>query len=163
MTEDEQRARILDVAREWISTPFHDNASVKGVGVDCAHLLAAVAIESGVVEPFPIEHYSPQFMLHRDEPLFESYVRRFAHEITECDAKPGDVVLYKIGRSYAHGAFVVEWPERVIHAFLTFRKVAETHGFEADLRGRPVKFFSLFGGAKWLESSAAVASTTAIL
>lgn len=144
MTELLQRAHVLAVARTWIGTPFHDNAGVKGVGVDCAHLLAAVAVEAGLIAPFAIEHYSPQFMLHRDAPLFESYVRRFAHEIDAASVKPADIVLYKVGRSFAHGAFVVDWPSAVIHAFKIFGLVAETPAFEADLSGREVKFFSFW-------------------
>lgn len=138
------REHVLAVARSWVGTPFHDQQGLKGVGTDCAHFLAGVAVEAGLVAPFPIERYSPQFMLHRDDPLFENYVRRFAHEISEADAKPADIVLYRVGRSFAHGAFVVAWPRAVLHAFKTFRCVAETHGFEADLKGRAVRFFSVW-------------------
>jgi hypothetical protein len=83
-------------------------------------------------------------MLHRDEPLFESYVRRFAREIEPGAVQPADIVLYRVGRSFAHGAIVIDWPGRIIHAFKSFRCVAETHGFEADLAGRATKFFSLW-------------------
>ena len=138
------RAHVLAVARTWIGTPFHDHASKKGIGVDCAHLLREVAVEAGLIAPFTIEHYSPQFMLHRDTPLFETYVRRFAHEIDAATVKPADIVLYKVGRVFAHGGFVVDWPAAVIHAFKTFGHVAETPAFEADLSGREVKFFSFW-------------------
>lgn len=141
--DQQSRQRVIDVARTWLGTPFHDCAQLKGVGVDCANLLAAVYAEACIVQPVEIEAYSPQFMLHRDDPLFESYVRRFAHEIPEAEAQMGDIVLYKIGRSFAHGAIIVEWPAHVIHAFKSFRAVVETGGHEADLMKRDVKFFSL--------------------
>ena len=117
---------------------------MKGHGVDCAQFIAAVYTATGTVPPFDIEPYSPQFMLHRSEPLFENYVRRFAREIEEAAAGPGDIVLYEVGRSFAHGAIIVDWPRSVIHAFKTFRAVAETDGFEADLHGRKTKFFSIW-------------------
>ena len=138
------RQRVVETARSWIGTPFHDVAGIKGVGCDCAHLLARVYTEAGLVEPFAIAPYSPQFMLHRDEPLFENYVRRFAHEIAPEAVQPGDIVLYKVGRSFAHGAIIVDWPARIIHAYKAFGLVAETHGFEGDLAGRQTKFFSLW-------------------
>ena len=142
MIEAADRSRVIEIARSWLGTHFHDGAQLKGVGVDCAQLLAAVYGEAGMIDKPTIEQYSPQFMLHRDDPLFESYVKRFGHEVET--PQMGDIVLYKIGRSFAHGAIVVEWPTKIIHAFKTFRMVAETDGFEADLRGRDVKFYSLW-------------------
>ncbi|MDR3495284.1 MAG: hypothetical protein P4L82_11850 [Ancalomicrobiaceae bacterium] len=144
MTEAEERAHLIEVARGWSGTPFHDNQGLKGVGCDCAHFLARAAEEAGLVDRVAIEHYSPQFMLHTDVGLFESYVQRFAHQIAEADAGLGDIVLYHVGRSYAHGAFIVEWPGKVIHAFKTFGCVCETPGDEQDLVGRKVKFYSFW-------------------
>lgn len=138
------RGRVIEIAREWVGTPFHDQQGLKGVGVDCAHLLAEVAIEAGIVESFTIEIYSHQFMLHSNDEKFIGYVERFAHEIEEADVQPADIVLYRVGRSFAHGAIIVEWPHKIIHAFKTFRCVAETEGFAADLMGRKTKFYSLW-------------------
>lgn len=140
---DADRLRVIEIARSWIKTPFHDGACVKGVGVDCAHLLSVVYTEAGLVTAVDIKPYSPQFMLHRDQPLFEEYVRRFGHEV----ATPGlaDIVLYRVGRSYAHGAIVsTPYPGAIIHAFKTYGFVAETGADEADLRGISRKFFSLW-------------------
>jgi cell wall-associated NlpC family hydrolase len=138
------RQHVIDVARTWLGTPFHDNAGLKGVGVDCAHLIARVFVEAEVVTAFVIEGYSPQHMLHSDNELFLGYVERFAHEIQEGDVQAGDIVLYQVGRAYAHGAIIVAWPSKIIHAFKTFRMVAETDGFEADLKGRKTRFFSIW-------------------
>ncbi len=138
------RDDVLTIARRWRGTPFHDGAQLEGIGCDCAQLLGAVYGEAGLAPGLVIEPYSPQFMLHRDDPLFEAYVRRFAHEIEAADVKPGDVVLYKVGRSFAHGAIVVDWPLTIIHAFKSFGMVAETGAFDADLYGRQTKFFSVW-------------------
>lgn len=145
--EAAQRAEVLRVARTWLGTPFHDGAQLKDVGVDCAHLLAAVYVEAGVIpDPVQIEGYSPQFMLHRDQPLFEEYVLRYSHELPEGQLPQlADVVLYKVGRSFAHGGIVVEWPRAVIHAFKAFGLVAETGAYDSTLRRRDVKFFSMWG------------------
>lgn len=137
-----ERDKIIAVARSWIGTPFHDGARLKGIGVDCAMLLAGVWEEAGLIPRQQIEPYSPQFMLHRDDPLFENFVRKFARQVES--PQRADIVLYKVGRSFSHGAIVVEWPGAIIHAFKNFRFVAETHSDEATLRGLPRKFFSFW-------------------
>ena len=137
-----ERARVLSLAAEWLGTPFHDNAGVKGVGCDCAHFLSGVFQEAGYAPDMVIEHYSPQFMLHSDEEKFAGYVLRYTREIAEPEVQPGDVVLYRIGRSYAHGAIIVDWPTRIIHAHKLSGSVVESHGFDADLRARKTRFFS---------------------
>lgn len=142
MTQEEERAHVVAIARGWVGTPFHDGGRLKGVGVDCAMLLAEVFAEAGLIPHQDIETYSPQWMLHRDEPLFEDYVRKHGHEVVTPGI--GDIVLYRIGRSFAHGAIVAAWPGAIIHAFKSFRFVAETPSNEADLRGRAVKFYSLW-------------------
>lgn len=146
MAEAEERAAVIAAARTWLGTPFHDGAELKGVGVDCAHLLSAAYFEAGLIPAQEIAHYSPQWMLHNDVERFEDHVLKFAHEI-EGPPKPGDVVLYKIGRLYAHGAIVVAWPTLIIHAFKVFGFVAETSSDEADLQDvkkHPRRFFSIW-------------------
>lgn len=46
----ELRTRIACTAREWIGTPFVPHARIKGAGVDCVNLPAAILIEAGVIE-----------------------------------------------------------------------------------------------------------------
>jgi hypothetical protein len=74
MTEEEQREAVVQAAYGWVRTPFHDCASVKGVGVDCANLLAQVYEEAGVVDHVNITPYSPQWYLHKSEELFIGYI-----------------------------------------------------------------------------------------
>jgi cell wall-associated NlpC family hydrolase len=145
MTEQEERDRVEEVVRTWVGTPYHDLASKKGAGVDCAMLLREVYVEAGIMEPFPIAHYSPQFFLHGDEERYLSYVMPRGREITEGEVRPGDMALYKIGRVYAHGAIVVKpgWP-RIVHAHYAAKCVIEGNGRTPHL-GTPVlgvRFFS---------------------
>jgi cell wall-associated NlpC family hydrolase len=145
MTEDEERARVLEVAETWVGTPFHDVAGVKGVGVDCAHLLARVFEEAELVEKRDIKKYSPQFFLHRsDEEFLETVLSHDCREITEGDVKPGDVILYKVGRCYAHGAIVANYPIDIIHAHKGSGRVVHSHVEHAEFANRPKRFFSLW-------------------
>ncbi len=141
-TEQAERRRVLDVARSWVSTPFHDNARLKGIGVDCAQLLAAIYEEAGIMIHVATEHYSPQFFLHRDEERFLSYVTPRTFEIEEKDAKPADFLVYKIGRVFAHGAIIIEpgWPH-ILHAYSKEGFVTTGLGDAAELGPRPRRFF----------------------
>ena len=147
MSEAEERDRIDRIAREWCGTPYHNNAQVKGAGADCATLLKAVFEESGLIEPFELGWYPSQFFLHHSEERYLGWVQKFAHEIPEERAKHGDVVLYHIGKCYAHGAIVIkpDWPA-IVHAHYATRFVVQGRGTSVHL-GLPIKgikFFSLW-------------------
>ena len=43
--------RVVTAAREWIGTPYHHQASVKGVGADCLGLVRGVLRDVMGVEP----------------------------------------------------------------------------------------------------------------
>lgn len=148
MTEQEQRERVVRVARTWLGTKYHDHGEVKGAGVDCATLLKCVYVEAGIMEPFDIGHYAPQHFLHQEEEQYLSYVMPRGREVSEAEAKPGDMVLYKVGKVYAHGAIILSpgWPS-IIHAHFAVRHVIEGNGRNPHL-GTPVlgvRFFSPWG------------------
>lgn len=139
--EAADRARIVAVARSWLATPYHDCACVKGHGVDCAYLVKAIMEEAGLEPPIAVEPYSPQWFLHRSEEKYLSKVLERAVEIPEAQVLPGDVVLYRIGRCFAHGAVVVAWPT-IIHAHKQSGIVTLAEGDQGDLAGLPRRFFT---------------------
>lgn len=138
------RAAVVREALEWEGTAYHHKARVKGVGVDCAQLPAAVYEAVGLI-PHLAPEYSPQWMLHRDEEQFLGWVTRFAHEIDRDAAGPGDFAIWKFGRCFAHGAIIIDLPE-VLHAVIQGGGVIRGNiDRDEELRSRPVRFFSLFG------------------
>jgi cell wall-associated NlpC family hydrolase len=143
------RNRIIEEARSWISTPYHDHASVKGRngGVDCAQLIRCVFVNAGVVPDFTIPYYSPQQFLHTDREDYMRTVLTFAREIPEREALPGDVVLYKLGKAFGHGAIIIlpGWPA-IIHASAPARMVLEGDGLQENLGvpWRERRFFTAF-------------------
>ena len=145
--ERERRAKLDAIARSWIGTPFHDHAEVKGAGCDCATFLKCVFVEAGLIAPFEIGHYSPQFFLHSSEERYLGWVKKFSREIALDAARPGDIALYKIGLCFAHGALIAApgWPS-IIHAHAASRCVCLGNGRNPHLGSRVVdlKFFSLF-------------------
>jgi cell wall-associated NlpC family hydrolase len=122
-SESEQRAAVVAEARTWIRTPYRHMADRKKAGVDCAMLLVRVFVDTGLVEPFDPRPYSKTWFLHRDAELYLGHVLHYAREIFAAP-RPGDIVLCRIGRLFAHGGIVSQWP-RVIHAFSQARMVLE--------------------------------------
>jgi cell wall-associated NlpC family hydrolase len=145
-TEREIRDRIVEVAMTWLNTPFVDQQGVKGVGVDCAYFPIRVCAEVGLIENFNPDYYSPQLMLHsdNDRTYIETVEKCGGHQIEESAVKPGDLVLYFVSRTYAHGGIVISWPDVVIHP-LKNRGVVLSHGTnEGFFQRRKRLFFSVF-------------------
>lgn len=113
-----ERREVVRIAHEWIGTPYRHSGRIKGKngGADCLTLLAEIFAEAGLIEKPQIPYYPQDWHLHRAEERYMRGLLQYAHEI-EAHPQPGDIVLWKFGRCYSHGAIVVEWPI-VIHAYL---------------------------------------------
>jgi cell wall-associated NlpC family hydrolase len=114
---DEQRAIILAEADTWKGTPYRGWSAVKGGGVDCGQLIYAVYRACGLVPAVELpKDYSLQVAQHRASTEYLSFVDQFCREIPEEEARPADIVLYKLGLGYSHGGIVVEWPRKIVQA-----------------------------------------------
>lgn len=114
------REDVLNAAREWLDTPFHHCADVKGAGVDCAMLLVRVFCDLGLVAPFDPRPYQPQWFEHQDEPKFLDWLTRVARPVAV--PQPADVITLRFGKQSAHGAIVVN-DTTIIHAYLPAGRV----------------------------------------
>lgn len=144
--EARERAAVCKEARTWVRTPYHHMGRVKGSGVDCATILAEVYPAAGVVlEKVQIDYYPLDWNLNRDAERYMGYITKYMHEITEPDVKMGDVVLFKWGRTFAHGVIVLDpgWPS-VIHADITIGRVvyAEADKGRLGQADRDKRYFS---------------------
>lgn len=133
---------IVDEARTWLGTPYHHQGRIKGVGVDCAMLLAECYHACGLVPYIDPTPYPPDWHLHRSEERYLSWVEDYADPV-ETPA-PGDVVLYQFGRCISHGGIVVAWPT-IIHAYLGEGCVL-ADGEKGALAGRLAGFWRVRGG-----------------
>ncbi len=143
--EREERDRVVVEALSWMWTPFHHAARVKGEkgGVDCATFLAEVYERAGIFVS-EVREYPPDWHLHRNEEWYMNEVLRNNVEIPG-PPLPGDIVLFRVGGVYSHGAIVLDWPE-VIHAWPTNRLVAKANAtMETLMVGWDRKFFSHWG------------------
>jgi cell wall-associated NlpC family hydrolase len=121
VTEQEMRQRVVVEARSWIGTPYVSNGAIKGKrgGTDCAMILVAVYGNVGLIpKAFDPRPYPPDWHIHRNE---EKYMDNMRHWAKQVHAPPlrmplaGDLVMFKIGRVFAHGGIITEWP-KIIHA-----------------------------------------------
>ena len=150
MTEAEQREAVIAEALSWIGTPFRDCADVKGRngGVDCVMSLVRWFVDSGMIEPFDPRPYSPQIFLHQEGEPYLEWIDERLHltEIPEGQERRGDLAVYKVGYSFAHGTLILSDAE-IIHAYkkegcvLTSRR--NNPNISQYPRGgiRPVRYF----------------------
>jgi cell wall-associated NlpC family hydrolase len=119
LTRDRLRQAIIDEAKTWVSTPYHHEGHRKGIGVDCAHLLNEVYSAAGVIEKLNIEHYSQDWQFHRDVERYLSYIECRATEQMDVNyiPQPADIMMFKFGRTFSHGAIVVRYPI-IIHSYV---------------------------------------------
>lgn len=141
-SEAEQRTSVVAEARAWLGTPYHHAARVRGAGVDCAMLLAAIYEDAGVIPSVAFERYSMDWMLHRDTERLLDVVTRYSRDVSE-QTGPGDLIIYRYGRAYAHGAIVVDWP-MIIHAVQRSGVILDDAD-AAQLAGRDRRIFTLWG------------------
>ncbi len=143
------RQDVLAEVRDWLGTPYHHAARVKGAGVDCLMLLLEVYGRAGVfarqgvdVASIAIPRYSRDIMLHRNEETYLEGIRQYAVETDRRD--PGNIALWKFGRIYSHAAVITDWPE-VIHAYAPEQRVVIGNAALGALATRPVRFFDPWG------------------
>ena len=131
---------IIQEARTWVGTRYHDHARIKGVGVDCAQLLVGVFEGTGLAPDVPVPNGYSTVVPNGSE--YVDVILLYCNEIAENEAGPGDIALYQTSHGWMHSAIVVSWPDHVIHA-MEKRGVISSHGSEDFLRGKPRRFFRL--------------------
>jgi NlpC/P60 family putative phage cell wall peptidase len=115
---------IVDIAHYWIDTPYHHQAKLKGVGVDCAMLIAGIAEEFfDTTINTPV--YSPEWHLHNKQEMMLEILDSFNCVPKELyKREPGDIITFRFGRVQSHLGILVENNE-FIHARLDIGKVVK--------------------------------------
>lgn len=133
---------VIREARSWIGTPYHHQANIKGVGVDCGMLPIEVYAACELIDWFDPRPYERQFHLHRDAEWYQAYCLMKLTPVPE--PLPGDMALFKVGRIFSHGAIVTRWPT-VVHAMAKERVTLEEDISKKPLFTSPVCFFTPWG------------------
>jgi NlpC/P60 family putative phage cell wall peptidase len=117
------RTQIIEEVKTWIGTPYHHQAGVKGVGVDCAYLVGHVAQNVGSIMKFKVEPYSVEWHWHSKEERMCSIIESFgAKEIPVNAFKPGDILAFKYGRVCSHLGIMIDF-DKFVHAHIKTGKV----------------------------------------
>lgn len=108
------REHIIAEAASWIGTPYHHQASLKGVGTDCLGLVRGIWRAVYGPEPAPVPPYG-QDTGDGAATLLEG-LRQHLREGSGAP-KPGDLLLFRVRENVParHCAILVE-PERFVHA-----------------------------------------------
>ena len=113
---------IVGASLQWLDTPYHHQAKIKGIGVDCAMLIVAIAEElSGKTINIPV--YSPEWHLHNREELLCNTIEGLGcirRNINELDV--GDILTFRFGRVSSHMGIYIG-TNQFIHARLDVKKV----------------------------------------
>ncbi len=117
------KTEIVRRARGWIGTPYHHQASLRGVGCDCLGLVRGLWREIYGDEPEAFEPYTPDWgEVAREETLLSAARRH----LVMGDPVPGgystplvtgDVVVFRMRTgAIAKHAAIVSGPTSMIHA-----------------------------------------------
>jgi NlpC/P60 family putative phage cell wall peptidase len=132
--------RVVAAARGWLGTPYHDQASLKGVGCDCLGLIRGVWRETVGQEPFAMPLYSRDWgEIAKREHILDR-ARAVMVEVPLDRLAPGAVLVFRMryGAVAKHLGILTE-PGRFIHAYERIGVLEET--FSAAWRRRLVAAF----------------------
>lgn len=125
---DIQRAAVIKEAQEWVGTPYRGWSCIKGVGTDCGQLIYGVFRACGLVPVMELPtDYSLQMAQHQTSTEYMDIIDKYFEVVPEAEAKPGDLVCYKLGLSMAHAGIIIAWPAFIIQAELR-HGVSGSHG-----------------------------------
>ena len=111
------RAHIVQLARAWIGTPYHHQASTFGVGADCIGLIRGIYRDLYGQEAQAVPAYSRDWAEATGEETLLAAARRHLLEIAPAEAQPGDVLVFRYrNRTVAKHAGLMATAATMIHA-----------------------------------------------
>jgi len=109
---------VIAAARSWLGTPYHDQASLRGVGCDCLGLARGVWRELVGDEPFPIPPYSRDWGETGPHEVLADGAASMLIPIATADIGPGSLILFRMTpRAIAKHVGIVAAPDRFIHSY----------------------------------------------
>lgn len=117
MTALDTRARAVAIAREWIGTPYHHQASLAHVGTDCIGLIRGIWRTLDGRDAEPGVAYTRDWAEATGEETLIAAARTHLIEIDRAAAQPGDVLVFRYRANLvAKHAGLLATPSTFIHA-----------------------------------------------
>jgi NlpC/P60 family putative phage cell wall peptidase len=111
------RGEIVDASRLWLGTPYHHQASLRGVGCDCLGLVRGVWRDLCGTEPEEPPPYSPSWAESLQQETLALAATRHLLPLVAAEALPGDVLLFRWREHLpAKHCAILAGPDRIIHA-----------------------------------------------
>jgi NlpC/P60 family putative phage cell wall peptidase len=109
---------VVAAARRWLGTPYHEQASVIGVGCDCLGMVRGVWREVVGPEPMRIPPYSQDWGEARSREVLAEGARSCMIEIELSQAGPGTLLLFRMApRAIAKHVGILTAAGSFIHAY----------------------------------------------
>lgn len=110
-------ARAVAIARAWIGTPYHHQASRKGVGADCLGLVRGVYRELLGRDAAAQTNYSRDWGEASGVESMLEGARQYLEETALAEVQPGDVIVFRLRRGVvAKHAAIAATATTMIHA-----------------------------------------------
>lgn len=117
----ERIAQLKQEAEQWIGTPFVSHACVRGAGVDCIHLIAAIYLACGVIKSFHPPKYALDSGSHNADSQLLAWLDahpRFVRLSSQSTPRIGDILCFNLGMSEHHIAALID-ERKFIHVLPT--------------------------------------------
>ena len=109
---------VIATARLWLGTPYHDQASLRGIGCDCLGLARGVWRDLVGVEPQTIPPYSRDWGETGVREVLAEGARDMMIEISLGQIGPGTLVLFRMApRAIAKHVGILTADDSFIHAY----------------------------------------------
>ena len=109
---------VVTAARGWLGTPYHDQASLKGVGCDCLGLARGVWRDVVGPEPTSVPPYTRDWGEVSDREVLADNALRWMTTVPRDEATTGDLVLFRMRTgAVAKHCGILTSPETFIHSY----------------------------------------------
>lgn len=109
---------VIAAAHEWLGTPYHDQASLRGVGADCLGLARGIWRDVVGPEPTEIPPYSRDWGEVGDREVMADTALEWMPSVPLSEIAPGDLVLFRMRRgAIAKHCGILISEDRFIHAY----------------------------------------------
>lgn len=111
------RDDVVARARAWIGTPYHHQASARGIGTDCLGLVRGIWRELHGSDAEEAPAYARDWAEATGVETMIEAARRHLREVSRSAPQPGDVVIFRYRSTHvAKHAAIVATPATFIHA-----------------------------------------------